>query len=147
MPLNVDRDTYRDFLIKKVFPAIREKFPANTGRIVEIQQDNAKPHCIWNDSIVLDGGRRSGWKLKLLNQPPNSPDLNVLDLGFSNAIPSLQHKKCAKILDDLVESVEFPYDEVKSDTILRNFVTLKHVINLIMQHEGCNQFKIPHQKT
>jgi hypothetical protein len=29
---------------------------------------------------------RDGWNLKLKCQPPDSPDLNVLDLGFFNVI-------------------------------------------------------------
>ncbi len=121
VPLNVDRDFYRQFLVENVFSAIRENFPTNTGHIVKIQQDNAKPHCISNDTTVCAEGRKSGWKLKLINRPANSPDRNVLDLGFFNAIQSLQHKKCATYIDDLVKAVEFTYKEVEPETILRHF--------------------------
>lgn len=38
-------------------------------------------------------------------QPPNSPDLNVLDLGFFRAIQSLKYKEASKTIDELVSGV------------------------------------------
>jgi hypothetical protein len=35
-------------------------------------------------------------------QPANSPDFNVLDLGFFQAIQAIQYKKNAKTLKDLI---------------------------------------------
>ena len=59
------------------------------------QRDNAKSHFSANDPDVLKAGKSDGWKIQMMNQPPNSPDLNVLDLGFFNAIQSLQAHKVA----------------------------------------------------
>ena len=43
-------------------------------------------------------------------------------------------------------SVQSAFEKVPPTTLLRNFVTLKEVMNLIMKEEGSNQFKIPHVK-
>ena len=43
-------------------------------------------------------------------QPPNSRDLNILDLGFFSAIQSLQHKACPKTIEDLVAVVEESFE-------------------------------------
>ncbi len=47
--VNVDKRIYQEFLIKHLFPAIRNKFPQSSGKVVEIQHDNAKPHACWNN--------------------------------------------------------------------------------------------------
>ena len=39
-------------------------------------------------------------------QPPNSLDLNVLDLGFFNSIQNLQHEQLTSIIDELISAVE-----------------------------------------
>jgi len=45
----------------------------------EVQQDNAGPHrSVTTESINNEGGI----KIAVKNQPPNSPDFNVLDIGF-----------------------------------------------------------------
>jgi hypothetical protein len=82
-PVNVTRDVMRDFLCGKVIPAILERWPnEDVGRTIFIQQDNARPHILPND----DGFRRvvneTDLDIVLIQQPPNSPDMNVLDLCF-----------------------------------------------------------------
>lgn len=44
-------------------------------------------------------------------QPPKSPDLNILDLGFFSAIQSLQHRTCPNGIEDIVHAVEDSFDE------------------------------------
>lgn len=144
VPVAVDKHLYRKFLIEKVFPAIRYRFPSGYGRYVEIQQDNAKPHSCWNDAVVQEEARRSGWKLKIINQPPNSPDLNVLDLGFFRSVQSLQQKKSARTITDLLIAVDQAFNDISSETLLKNFVTLKEVMKLVLSGNGSNQFKMPH---
>lgn len=43
-------------------------------------------------------------------QPANSPDLNVLDLGFFSVIQSLRYKDYVRIIDELVIVVEKTFD-------------------------------------
>lgn len=55
-----------------------------------MQQDNARPHNVNDDPELIAACTADGWDIRLVNQPPNSPDTNILDLGFFNSIQSLQ---------------------------------------------------------
>ena len=82
-PINVTRDVSRSFLITKVLPAIVAKWPREArGEIIWIQQDNARTHIEPNDEAFCHAVRQTGLDIRIFNQPANSPNLNVLDLGF-----------------------------------------------------------------
>ncbi len=51
-PITVTQDDYRSFLLKKVFPAIINKWPAYKHHPVYIQQDNARPHIPSHDQEI-----------------------------------------------------------------------------------------------
>ena len=84
--------------------------------------------------------------MELVNQPPNSPDLNVLDLGFFNAIQSLQHQKAPTSMGDLVASIEEAYWEMQQDAVNSIFLTLQKVMECVMECEGKNMYKFPHTR-
>ena len=42
------RDVYREYLIQKFLPAVKEKWPMRNGRI-RLQQDGAKSHILEDD--------------------------------------------------------------------------------------------------
>ncbi|ETV82022.1 hypothetical protein H257_05547 [Aphanomyces astaci] len=68
----------REMVLNYVVPAIKSKFPRSTLRSgVIIQHDIASPHKCLTTSMLESSGV-SGIAMK--NQPPNSPDFNVLDL-------------------------------------------------------------------
>ncbi|MCP4504234.1 MAG: hypothetical protein GY822_30295 [Deltaproteobacteria bacterium] len=93
-PQLVTRNVIRDMLIGKVLPAIVEKWPESMRyHPLQIQQDNARPHIAANDKDWVDAVAATGMDVQLVNQPPNSPDLNVLDLGLFSAIQARQYKK------------------------------------------------------
>ena len=77
------KEVSQDFLVNKVLPAIKAKWHAEEkGMPIYIQQDNAKTHIDVNDPAFVQAAQADGWDIRLTCQPPNSPDLNVLDLGF-----------------------------------------------------------------
>ena len=76
-----------------------------------------------------------GWDIKLMNQPPNSPDFNILDLGFFNSIQSLQQQKRMTDIDELITAVEESFWEQKREN-LENFCS--------MMEEGGKRYKLPH---
>ncbi|KAG2799775.1 hypothetical protein PC129_g20694 [Phytophthora cactorum] len=81
------RNIYKDFLIRHVIPAIKQQWPrVDRRRPIMIQQDIAKPHVLPHDSDVVAAGMEGGWCIRLLFQPPNSPDLNVLDLELFRTV-------------------------------------------------------------
>ncbi|GKD78515.1 hypothetical protein Tco_1341136 [Tanacetum coccineum] len=62
--LSVTKDVTRSWLIEKVLPAIRAKWPrgGHTGPIF-IQQDNARPHIDVNDQEFLEASSRDGFDI------------------------------------------------------------------------------------
>ncbi len=82
--VNCNRDTYRKFLIKKVIPAIRMKWPdRGMNRRVIIQHDGASAHVEHNDPEFMIHANQGVWDISLETQPAKCPDTNVLDLSFS----------------------------------------------------------------
>lgn len=141
----IGKEEIRNMMIKNVLPAIREKFPkSEKSRTVYIQQDNAKPHLTNNDSALQEELVKEGWSLQLKSQPPNSPDLNVLDLGFFNSIQALQHQMVTKNMDDLISAVETAFQQLDRDTLDSVFLTLQTCMENIMISNGNNFYKITH---
>ena len=48
-PLNVSQRLYRQMLLEKVIPAIKDRFPHHRNRTVIIQQDGASAHITATD--------------------------------------------------------------------------------------------------
>ena len=75
-----------------IIPAIKLKWPTQ-DETVWIHQDNAKPHSQEEDKRIEEiAAADEGYQIKIKRQPPNSPDLNVLDLGVFAAIQALEHQ-------------------------------------------------------
>ncbi|CAK9828114.1 hypothetical protein ANTRET_LOCUS5693 [Anthophora retusa] len=69
--------------LENILPIIPKKWARGSRHCpIFIQQDNAKPHLKGDDPLLLEERFRDGWKIQMKSQPPNSPDFNVLDLGF-----------------------------------------------------------------
>jgi hypothetical protein len=90
---------FREMMYDDVIPAIMEHWPvgdlSNPQFKIKIQQDGAGAHCPATDPRILanlkdleDNGILSPGKISFYSQPSNSPDLNILDLGFFNALQS-----------------------------------------------------------
>lgn len=143
-PLTVTREVYKSFLMHKVFPAIRQKFPVTHSNNVVIQQDNAKPHVSVNDPDILEAGSKQSWNIVLQSQPANSPDFNILDLGFFNSIQNLQYQDSCYNIQQLVSAVENAFDDYPSEKLSKNFVSLQSVMYEAVKANGSNEFKLPH---
>ncbi|VFR02870.1 unnamed protein product [Cuscuta campestris] len=102
--LSVTKEVTKDMLVNQVIPAIYEKRPSFLDRSIVLQQDNARPHISGTNQDFMTAGNANGFNITLSNQPPNSPDLNILDLGFFRAIQSLKEKYAPKNLAELVEA-------------------------------------------
>ena len=87
----VKKEVVRDFIIEKVLPAIRAKWPPEDAhKPIFIQQDNARPHLAPNDKMFCEAAKQDGFDMRLVCHPANLSDFNVLDLGFFNSIQSIQ---------------------------------------------------------
>ncbi|KAF0717195.1 Aste57867_2445 [Aphanomyces stellatus] len=143
-PQSVDADVYKNVIINNVIPAIQDRFPkGGCPGGVFVQQDNASPHKAMTTDLLRGHGVMN---ISMANQLANSPDFNVLDLGFFNAIQSLQQKKQSKSIDDLISVVEASFYELPAASLGKNFVTLQKVMELAMQDGGGNNYKLPHMR-
>ncbi|ETV80254.1 hypothetical protein H257_06595 [Aphanomyces astaci] len=123
--VNVTRPTFKAMLIDNVIPTIRSKWPSGESRAIKIQQDNARPHMPPSDVDIVAACKVEGWDMQVVFQPPHSPDLNVLDLGFFWAIQTLLVEKHSSSFEEIVAATEEVWTRVSPLTLNKNFVTLQ----------------------
>lgn len=144
---SVTRDVYREYLLTRVIPAIKEKWPKESkGDTIFIQQDNATPHVLLDDPEVVFACTADGWNIRMLCQPPNSPDMNVLDLGFFASIQALQYRAECKSIRDLLREVNAAFHALPVEKLDDVFLTLQKVLECVMKAGGSNKFKLPHAR-
>jgi hypothetical protein len=96
----------RSYLISKVLPAIQAKWPrGDANKTIWMHQDNARTHVPTDDEQFAKAIRQTGLDIRLMNQPPNSPDMNCLDLGFFASLQSLTYDTYCRNMDDLISNV------------------------------------------
>ena len=141
---SVTKDVIRSCLIEKVLPSIQTKWPGSVGEPIYIQQDNARPHIHPMDPKFLEAACKNGFDIRLTFQPPNSPDMNVLDLGFFRAIQSLQYQEAPSTVDELVNAVQKSFEELPSKNLNYIFLSLQTCLVEVMKVNGGNNYKLPH---
>ncbi|KAI5424708.1 hypothetical protein KIW84_030771 [Lathyrus oleraceus] len=127
-------------------PAIRSSINRVAGTMVTkaITTDNARTHINHDDPLFREAATKDGFDIRLMCQPANSPDLNILDLGFFSAIQSLQYKEAPKTIDELISAVVKSFENFPSIKSNRIFVSLQLCMIEIMKEKGSNKYKIPH---
>ena len=80
----VTKDVYHELLISKLLPAIVEKWPQMDQllRKIWIQQDGTKSHISADGNDFKEALNAQEINAELYTQAVNSPDVNLLDLGF-----------------------------------------------------------------
>ena len=99
--LSVTREVYVDFLVYKVFLAMREKF-LRTSDTIYVQHANTTPHCRADDELVKSAGLIEWCNITVIAQSPTSPDYNFLYLGFFRAIHSMQYLNASRNIRELI---------------------------------------------
>ena len=83
--------------------------------------------------------------IKLVNQPPNSPDTNINDLAFFRSISCLQHKIGAGTnKGTLIASVNQAFDQYEWRKLRNSWLTLQCCYTSIIESYGSNHYKIEH---
>ncbi|KAF0716854.1 hypothetical protein AaE_010983, partial [Aphanomyces astaci] len=108
-------------------------------------QDNTTPHRSITDA-VLESVSTDGWTFVMRIQTPNSPDLNVLDLGLFPFIQSLQLKKVSRTVDEVIRYTLAAFDELSYEKLESVFLTFQVVMRLVLQHAGDNNYALRHLK-
>ncbi|XP_050222041.1 uncharacterized protein LOC126672140 [Mercurialis annua] len=144
---SIIRDVMKLYLIEKVLPAIKKKWPREESHLpIFIQQDNANTHISLDDVDFQRAALKDGFDIRLMCQPVNSPDSNVLKLRFLAAIQSLQYKEAPKNVDEMINVVIKSFEVfpiVKSNHI---FLALQLCMLEITSAKGSQQYKIPHMR-
>ncbi|ETV76562.1 hypothetical protein H257_09561 [Aphanomyces astaci] len=104
---------------------------------------NATPHGGLTDTDLASVST-DGWSFVVRCQPPNSPDLNVLDLGFFASIQTLQYKLVSRSLGHVVHATYAAFELSDGDTLEKVFLSLQAVMRLVLENNGGNHFRLPH---
>ena len=116
--ISVTKDIYKQYLRTHLIPAILSNWPRKRdldGQLIDeylfLQQDNARTHVTQDkfDEIWSEFNDTQGIHLELAKQPPNSPDLNILDLAFFCSLQTYYFKDPGLNLMELKAKVEQAY--------------------------------------
>ena len=80
----------------------------------------------------------------MVKQPPNSPDMNILDLGFSRAIQSLQHQQSMAGIDELISATVKAFEDLEPEKLSNIFLTWQQCMIEVIKHDGANKYKVPY---
>ena len=138
----ITQDVYREYLIQKFLPVVKERWPTRNGRIW-LQQDGEKSHILEDNVEFKEAFDKIGLNLTMFTQLPNSPDTSILDLGFFRAI-QLFNDDCPANEEELIKSVEKAYSEYSLRKLNHVWLTLQSCLNMIIENDGGNDYKILH---
>ncbi|DAZ98375.1 TPA: hypothetical protein N0F65_000694 [Lagenidium giganteum] len=141
----VTRVVSRRMMINHVIPTVKEVWPTQLDMAITVQQDNAFPHVRANDEAALSCVREGGWRIRLRNQPAQSPNLNVLDLGFFASFQSIQNQSSPQTTSELIDVVKIALHNTSATTLNKTFITLQLCIEEVYRdqepttsnHHGC----------
>ena len=135
----------RSYLIDKVLDAIVQWWPQELrGKTIYIQQDNAPSHVPAHDEQFAEAVSQTGLDIRIMKQPPNSPNMNELDLGFFSSLQSLIEETNPSNIDELIESVHKKYRDYNPKVLNKVFLTLQGCLIEVMKNSGGNRYKVPH---
>ena len=132
-------------IIDKLIPSIVDVFMGDTSTIT-IQLDGDSAHNVDDDMDVFRSITASNLPIRLTKKPPQSPDLNVLDLGYFTSIKGLQQKKDCEDVKDLVTTVIESYEDLDVSKLTNVWITLQIVMLAILRVGGNNAYTLPHIK-
>ncbi|KAL2935412.1 DNA ligase [Bienertia sinuspersici] len=143
---SVNKPEFRKMMTENVIPAIKANFPADLPKIVYIQADNAKPHGGADISEFIQSHGDDEWTFHWTPQPANSPDLNILDLGFFRSIQSKYEKSMPSNIDKLIEEVGKAFDDLHPKTLSNVWMSLQYCMTEIMKCNGNIDYLLPHME-
>ena len=122
---------------------IEAKMPWLRGRKFKIQQDGARSHTETNTVEELqDGGTGDGWVPIILTQPPNSPDVNINDLGFFSSLKYHVSQICTHCTnrEEMMANVIKAFDEYPADKLEDKWACYYNNLRSIMSCLGGNDY-------
>ena len=142
LPLSITT-RYGGWSLRKYCLRSGKSFRSLPNPIPFIQQENAPPRFTTDDHELSYALSFGGWSFRLANQPANSSDHNVLDLGFSNSTQALQERTAIRDLNQLIQVFQSAFNNLLPRTLNNTFLTLRCCMEKIMETSGCNDYNIP----
>jgi hypothetical protein len=147
--VNMTKEVYTDFICNKLIPNVLAKFPRDRSvreQTIAIQQDNPPTHMGRNDPTWLEAANRDArFKFVLREQPAQSPDTNILDLGLFAALQTSSWKlKRAGTIDGLIANCQTTWDRYDPASLARIWSTHQAVCDEILKAGGDNDYRLPH---
>ncbi|XP_044453302.1 uncharacterized protein [Triticum aestivum] len=96
--------------------------------------------------LVKYEAARGGWDIRMIYQPPNSPDTNILDLGWFASIQAMFHRKMPKTLAEIVQKVNQSLAEYPHQRLNRIWLSHQACMREIIKHKGSIHYVVPHLK-
>jgi hypothetical protein len=99
-----------------------------------------------NDPTWLEAANRDArFKFVLREQPAQSPDTNILDLGMFAALQASSWKlKRAGTIDGLIANCQTTWDQYDPASLARIWSTHQAVCDEILKARGDNDYRLPH---
>ncbi|CAM9391342.1 unnamed protein product, partial [Heterosigma akashiwo] len=149
----IDYEGYKRMVIDRVLPAIRAGCPRSLShtangqpKVLYLQDDGAGAHGkLAEDPEFLAACTAGGFHIQLRRQPSQSPDLNVLDLGFFNHLQSLTWRRnIFKSPEGLIKAVYRAWLDSPNEALNNVFLTLQSIMTATIEVGGDNNYKFPH---
>ena len=146
---NVDAEFYHNLFCLEggVYDMIEAKTPWLAGDPYFIQQDGARPHTA-NGAIedLVAGGTGEGFTPVIVTQPPNSPDLNINDLGFFASLKVDVKRICTHCTsrEEMMANVVKAFEEYPRDKIDGIWACWFNNLRSVMSCDGGNDYRQAH---
>jgi len=146
---NVDAEFYHNLFAEPggVYDSIEAKMPWLRGKKFVIQQDGARPHTASDTISDLEkAGTGEGWTPIIMTQPPNSPDVNINDLGFFHSLKTRVRQKSSPYdsREEMMANVLKTFEEYPAETLDGIWGCYFNNLRSIMACDGGNDYKQAH---
>lgn len=148
-PANMDAALFLDLCTKHMIPAIKQKMAHLP--LVLVQMDGARAHTGKGNVEKLNAAGALGPapKVEFVQQPAQSPDLNIMDLCIFASWASRNHKLqkfcSASDTKDLWSNVEETFwQDLDVETINKSWQDFKYICREVVRLKGGNHWTPPH---
>lgn len=144
-PRSIDSIFYHELCTKPggLIATVKEKMAWRKHTGIVIQHDGAGPHNgKGNTAALTAAGLANGWHIKFRTQPAQSPDLNIMDLGFFHSLKArASHLKMdANNLPELIAKVKEAFAQYPWQTLQNIWAHQIECWRIILQVDGDNQY-------
>lgn len=151
-PFTCNSETFYDAMTRPggMIEKIREKLQHLQEReiVVVIQADNAPPHIGKQniDRLNTFGAAQQGMKIRVVLQPPQSPDYNVLDLGLFHSLNAgtISYRHGVSDFGDLNTNLQQVFASYPNDVHERIYAKLLDIYRETLKVFGGNTYSLPH---